>query len=183
MVRKYIALSGLALCLGFLAQAGKVTVKALPSNSGAVNGIPSICGGVDGNLVANCGFETGDFTGWAQSGDTRFTGVDIDSANSGAYGAFFGTIDSLGFIAQNISTTPGQTYALTFYLSNSMQPNQFTISWDGAVISEQADLPDFDYMPVSMDLPAASGDSTELRFGFRNEPDYLRLDDVSVVPN
>ena len=29
----------------------------------------SICDAVSGNLVANCGFETGDFTGWILSGN------------------------------------------------------------------------------------------------------------------
>ena len=28
------------------------------------------------NLVTNGGFETGDFTGWTQGGNTGFTGVD-----------------------------------------------------------------------------------------------------------
>ncbi len=64
--------SGVVLCFSFLAQAGKVTVKALPSKSGAVNGIGSICDNVPGNLVANCGFETADFTSWAQSGNLAY---------------------------------------------------------------------------------------------------------------
>src|SRR5713226_2730052 len=107
-------LSGVVLCFSFLAQAGKVKVQALPSKSAAVNG--SICDGVDGNLVMNCGFETGDFTNWAQSGNTGFTGVDDLSANSGAFGAYFGPIGDLGYITQTLSTIPGQTYSLTFYL-------------------------------------------------------------------
>ena len=41
------------------------------------------------NLVVNCGFETGDFTGWTQSGNTGFTGVSTGIyAYSGNYGAF-----------------------------------------------------------------------------------------------
>ena len=52
-----------------------------------------ICQSVAGNLVANCGFETGDFTGWTQSGNLglhrrhrrRF-------AFSGNYAAYLGPI-------------------------------------------------------------------------------------------
>ena len=48
-------------------------------------------GAAQANLVTNPGFETGDFTGWALSGDTTFTGVDGFSPHSGSFGAFLGT--------------------------------------------------------------------------------------------
>jgi len=182
-VRKYIIVSGVALCFSFVAQAAKVTVKALPSNSGAVNGIASICDGVDGNLVQNCGFESGDFTGWDQSGDPSFTGVNPSSANSGAYGGFFGPIGDLGYIAQTLTTTAGQTYSLTYYFTNSGSPNEFVVYWDGMIISDQSDLGDFPYASITVDGVTASGDSTELKFGFRNDPSYILFDDVSVVAN
>src|SRR5258707_4542450 len=44
------------------------------------------CARVAGNLVVNCGFETGDFTGWTRSGDQGFTSIDTVSAHSGTYG-------------------------------------------------------------------------------------------------
>jgi hypothetical protein len=181
-VRKYIILSGAVLSLSLVAQAGNVKVKALPPYSGAVNGA-SICDQVAGNLVANCGFETGDFTSWAQSGDLSYTGVDNGSANTGAFGAYFGPVDSLGFITQTLATTAGQTYSLTFYLRNAGLPNQFTVSWDGSTISDQTDLSDFPYTTVTVDGLVASDDSTALTFGLYNLPDFFWLDDVSVVPN
>ena len=38
-------------------------------------GQQSICDGVPGNLVTNCGFETGNFSGWTQGGNLGYTGV------------------------------------------------------------------------------------------------------------
>ena len=45
------------------------------------------------NLVTNGGFETGDFTGWTQGGNTGFTSVDFGIGHSG-YGAKFGPAGS-----------------------------------------------------------------------------------------
>lgn len=85
----------------------------------------SPCDGVAGNLVSNCGFETGDFTGWTQFGDTTFDGVLTGdtyvipnvSPNSGLYMANFGSTTNSG-ISQSISTTPGTLYDISFYLEN-----------------------------------------------------------------
>jgi len=58
------------------------------------------------NLVANPGFETGDFAGWTQSGDTSFSGVD-GNPQSGTFAAFFGPIGGNGFISQDLATMAG----------------------------------------------------------------------------
>lgn len=50
-------------------------VSRICRNSGASLGASSICDGVAGNLVANCDFETGNFTGWTFSGSTSSNGV------------------------------------------------------------------------------------------------------------
>ncbi len=180
-MRKYIMLSGVVLCFSFLAQAGKVKVQALPSKSAAVNG--SICDGVAGNLVLNCGFETGDFTSWAQSGNLGFTTVDPAAANSGAYGGAFGPIGDQGYITQTLPTSAGQTYSLTYFLSNTGSPNEFIVIWDGVIVSDDTDIPDFAFMSVTVDGLAASADGTDLTFGFRNDPSYILIDDISVVAN
>src|SRR5207248_5370847 len=85
--------------------------------SGSAIAIPSICDGIAGNIVANCGFETGTFASWTQSGNTGFAGVSGGGVeNSGDFGAFFGPVGSLGFITQNLPTTAGGTYDLEFWL-------------------------------------------------------------------
>ncbi len=67
--------------------------------------IPSICDGTPGNLVANCGFETGSFSSWSHTGNLGFTGVSpypSNYVNSGLFGAQLGPIGSDGFLTQNI---------------------------------------------------------------------------------
>ena len=63
-----------------------------------------ICYGIAGNLVANCGFETGDFAAWTQSGNLGFTGMGTTNPNSGSFAAFLGPIGSDGFLTQNVGT-------------------------------------------------------------------------------
>jgi hypothetical protein len=76
------------------------------------------CDRVPGNLVVNCGFETGDFTGWTRSGDPTYTNIDTPSAHSATYGLDIGPVNDLGFIAQNLATTSGATYSLCYWLLN-----------------------------------------------------------------
>ena len=46
----------------FAAVAGMSSI--LSGFGSAAMATPSLCDSIAGNLVANCGFETGDFTGW-----------------------------------------------------------------------------------------------------------------------
>src|ERR1039458_8470663 len=53
----------------------------------------SLCAAISPNLVTNCGFETGDFTGWTTGGNAlnpggNYYGVDAFDANSGNFGAY-----------------------------------------------------------------------------------------------
>ena len=131
------------------------------------------------DLVTNGGFETG-FLGWTQSGNNRSPYVDNTDAYSGTYSATLDAVGSLGFLSQNLATTPGETYNLTYYLeSDGSTPNAFRTTVGGNVLFDQTDIPDQPFTKYSSNF-AATSSLTQLQFGFQDDPGYLHLDNVSV---
>ena len=142
-------------------------------------------GAAQANIVTNPGFETGNFTGWALSGDTSFTVVDNFSPHSGSFGAFLGTSGSTGSITQTLATTVGVSYDIEFWLNTAVKPNFFSVSFGGIVLDSLTDvttsssiLPPF-YQLFSYTALASSA-SSDLVFTFRHDPWGWDLDDVSV---
>jgi hypothetical protein len=133
------------------------------------------------NIIVNPGFETGDFTGWTQFGNTTFNGVD-GNPHSGTNAAFFGPIGTTGGILQNLPTAAGQGYDLSLWLdSDGGTPNEFDVFWNGGLIFAALNLSDTPYQLYAFSNLLATGASTELRLAFRDDPGFLFLDDVNVV--
>ncbi|MGD0745485.1 MAG: LamG-like jellyroll fold domain-containing protein, partial [Verrucomicrobiota bacterium] len=133
------------------------------------------------SLVSNGGFETGDFSGWTDDGSGDVT-ADTNYVHSGAYGAEFGEVGSLGYIYQTLSTAPGTNYYLSFWLDSpdGLTPNEFLVSWNGTTLLDETNLPAIGWTNILFQV-TATGHSTVLEFGFRDDPTELGLDDVSVT--
>jgi hypothetical protein len=132
------------------------------------------------NIVVNGDFETGDFTGWTQSGNTGSTGVD-NTAHSGTFGASFGPAGSLGFLTQTLTTVAGSSYDLNFWLADEGgTQSAASVTFDGKELLSMTDPGGFGYQLFSYSV-VASGATTDLQFAFRQDPAFFHLDDVSVT--
>ena len=90
------------------------------------------------NLITNGGFEAGDFTGWALSGNVSgSTFVEPIAAHTPNFGALLGAIGSLNFLSQTLTTVPGTAYEIIFWqLFDGGLPDEFSVSWAGTVLSD-----------------------------------------------
>jgi len=146
--------------------------------------ITNVVVNTNGSLVVNGGFETGDFTGWTFVGSSSDNNVSsaAKDVHSGTYGANLGAVTSLGYLSQTLATTNGQTYLLSLWLNSpdGLTPNEFQVSWNGSVIFDQANIPNIGWTNLQFTVQA-TGSSTVLQFGFRDDPTAFGFDDISVT--
>ena len=148
----------------------------------------SVCDAVAGNLVANCGFETGDFSDWTWGGNTGATSVQggafyaYSGANSGTYYAALGPVGSEGNLSETLSTSNGTDYTFDFYLASvGDNSTNFSAYWDGTQLLSLTDPNSgADYTLYSYTETGTGSDTIE--FVYRDDPAYVALDDVSVAP-
>jgi len=162
---------------------GLVASLAVPH---AAKASPSICDAIAGNLVQNCGFETGDFTGWT-TGEISFsqyvdTAANSVQVNSGLYAA---QIAGFSFgpdtLTQTIATTVGQLYSLSFYRYQGLFGPTISLDvlWNGnPVFSELNPGPPEQYQQFSAQVVGTGSDT--IQFVSANDPDFTFLDDVTL---
>jgi len=151
--------------------------------------------------IGNAGFESGDFTYWTLNAmtDVNFVttvdysqfltnplvdGVsDTEFVGSGLSSAFLGQNTRLGYLSQAIPTETGKSYLFSFWVSNPATgtPNEFQAYWNGNVIYDGVNLSAFAGTTKTF-LVTATGTSTEIKFGFRNDDNAFGLDCISVQP-
>ena len=177
-----LTIFALFVFLSLSAQAQKIRPTIRSAGPGAAVG--QDCTTVGPNLVTNCGFETGDFTGWTLL-DSGNMSVNTVLPNNGAYSAELGSVGTVGCISQTLTTTPNQEYFLSFALYNTGRPNNFQVFWAGGEMSgDMLKMPDFAY---TLDFLGGGGEligsgSDTLTFCAQNDPSFFYLDDIIVVP-
>src|SRR5277367_495524 len=125
-----------------------VLFVGLPQSSGAM-----LCSANPSNLVTNCGFETGDFTGWTLSGNDvplelgNLYGVEgIDpldniAPHSGNFQAFIADLDvNSTTLSQTLTTIAGDAYTVSFYLAQDTPAggifsNELSVSFGGTTLA------------------------------------------------
>jgi len=136
-------------------------------------------------LVQNGGFETGDFSGWTQTGNQSGVQVSTSSlyVHSGTYGARLGPSGSLGYLSQTFSTTAGQIYALSLWLDSpdGKTPNEFQVTWGGTTIFDQTNLGAIGWTNLQFYVTATNTNAL-LELGFRDDESFLGLDSIQVTP-
>ena len=80
-----------------------------------------------------------------------------------------------------------QPYLLSLWLNSPTvrggnTPNEFSVSWNGNTLFDQMNIPSIIGWTNLQFIVVATGSSTVLQFGERDDPWYLGLDDVSVTP-
>lgn len=173
-------------------------VLAAPPRAAGAQTTPSSCDAVAGNLVANCGFESGDFGSWAVTHRSGLPNLGVSQGpNSGRFNAFFGAVGGFGMpsgydaITQSLPTTPGQTYSISFaavgsYFSDP-QNNGLRVLFGGAPVFDQGlTFPGlqgpFGYVPYSTYVVTgvAAGTTTDLTVAAYNDASVTLVDDVVV---
>lgn len=159
-----------------------VKVPVLLTTAFAALVIPSVA---SADLVFNGGFETGDFTGWILSGNPIPGTVDSANPHSGSFAADLIAAGSPSFMEQFLPTTSGTRYNLAYFLDVSTDSTggavEFMAQVNGVTVFDQTNIPPQPYTRYSFPF-LATGTSTDLKFGFRNDPGSFFLDDISVAP-
>ena len=132
------------------------------------------------NLVANGGFETGDLSGWNQSGNPEGNNVGSGTPHSGNFALDMGAVGSDSAIDQTLSTVAGDTYQVQFWLADDGTPSDFSASFGGHTLLSLVNSAAQNYTEYTFDV-SATGTSSDLDFAARNDPAYWHLDDISVV--
>jgi PEP-CTERM motif len=151
------------------------------------NGTPNGGSSLFGNQIKNCGFETGDFTGWSGTATTDnpvFTGVDTFNSYQGADEAYIAPLGGTDTLTQTINTLAGYTYTIEFALMNDTTPttdtNSFLATFGSTTLLSQTKTPADNYTLYTYHV-LGTGAPTALTFTARNDPGFFTLDSVTVA--
>jgi len=133
--------------------------------------------------VVNGDFETGDFTGWTQFGDTTYDGVWDGEPHGGVFSAYFGAIGTPSGISQTLSgVNAGDRVTVRFWLVNEdgSTPNTCLVTLDGQTVLSLTDFTDTAYEEFSATITVGAT-NPDLVFAFTNDLAFTDLDDVTVT--
>ncbi|MDP3074816.1 VCBS domain-containing protein [Bradyrhizobium sp.] len=125
-------------------------------------------------VLANGDFETGDLSGWSGFATAEFTAI------GGAFGNYSAR---LGSLSQDVATTPGQHYTLSFTVAGDVEASSstFTVLWDGVPVLALTNFTG-GFTHYSFDVIGDSLDpTTQLEFSASTDGVGFLLDQVAVA--
>ena len=141
------------------------------------------------NLVNNGSFETGDFTSWTTGGNFEDTEVVsgpfyvYTAAQDGTFYAVLGPVGSDGTLSQSFSDVAGHPYTFSFWMASiGDNPSDFSASWDGTQVFGETNPTTNGAWTLFSFQETGTGSDT-ISFAFRDDPAYIALDNVSVMPS
>jgi len=144
----------------------------------------TVSANTNSNLVVNGDFESQSFTGWTRTG----TGLNSFANFDDGHGYFWrnGT-SGMTYLSQSLATVTGTAYTLSFDLKsdNKNDPknvnNEFLVSFgSGAPVFSASNFTQ-GWTTLTFSGLIASTDSTVLKIGSRNTPDWNYIDKISVI--
>ncbi|GAC1419722.1 MAG: hypothetical protein NVSMB62_12790 [Acidobacteriaceae bacterium] len=150
------------------------------------------CEAVSGNLVTNCGFETGTFSGWTLVDPGNYSSVDKHNPFTGTYAATLGP--EPGSLSQTVTDVFGTLYYFSFNMQNEVAVDANGVPYPGAdsfqvSVIDKSNTTTNLFGPNSIPQTNAyasygfyfvgSGSDT-IMFTLNNVPSYYDLDNVSV---
>jgi hypothetical protein len=144
--------------------------------------IGGLAAGAHANLLINGSFETGDLTGWTQTGNTGFTNVTnspIFVAEDGIYYVAAGPIGSDGMLSQTFADNPGTTLIVSGWLAGDGNfPSDFSMGINGITSVLVDPVPSQDFVEYTFTVQATGLDTFTV--GFRNDPGFVGLDNFVI---
>jgi len=147
---------------------------------------PSECTEVSGNLVENCGWETGCWLGWYANTYVIDVGTD-EVAHSGVYGGIVHAHNDIEYIGQSLSTVVGQAYTLSFWVRNAETVDSLQVNWiDGDAVEiplDMVNVPAQNYTQFVIPDLIATSNAMSFYLALGNALGDIDVDDVVVAPS
>ena len=145
----------------------------------------SVCDADAGNLVQNCGFETGDTTSWTEVGNhtTPYNFI-VGAPQSGIYAYADGNfaVEGLAGLSQTIADVNGAIYDLSFWLlqtsSNSSTGQAYQVSWNGTLLLNESGASPGPYTQFTYGVTGTGSDT--LQFEGYSDHGYNYVDDFQL---